>query len=434
MKCIRECSTVLWLALLCAIGHPAFADSDSEISVPIGQSQVLSVPDIERVALGDGEIAEVEIIEDREELVIFGRAAGYTDLRVWHADGSRIRYGLTVRAQTQATDIAAVRQIADRIEGVVVERAGSKVLLSGQPATPEAAQQVARLVALFPRVHDFTAPPAMPSEQTVRLQARFVEMSKASLRQIGIDWSERSPGIRFAYASDLHTNEVFRGDLGDFLPTDQLPLDIGEGNGYLGVGLNLSAMIDLLGERGQAKVIAEPMLSTLSGSSAQFQAGGEVPIPVQDEDGTTNVQFRDYGILLEAEPVVTDDARIRTRVAVEVSDIDQAVSVMGIPGFSVRTARTEMSGRSGETLMIAGLIDDQETRAVSQVPGLGDLPVIGELFRSRRFQRDETELVVMITPYLGRDTTAHRTVARKGEPAAEPDTPPQPLPLELPDP
>ena len=326
----------------------------AELELQVGHTRLLPAPGVTRVAIGDGDIAEVKIIEATSEILLIGRKAGTTDLRTWQDDGSQYR----------------------RIRVLPPEKKPSESSTSRATVLPK---------------------------PTIQVQARFVELRRSALRQIGINWSTQSPGITFAYASDFYTNDIFRGGFGEFLPADALPLDIGGGNQYLGLGVNLTSMIDLLGESGEARIIAEPMLSTLSGSTAEFQAGGEVPIPIQGEDGNASVMFKDYGILLNVAPEMGEDNLIRTNIEVEVSDIDESVSVMGVPGFSVRNATTEMNAKSGETLLIAGLIDEQQSKAVSQIPGLGDLPIIGELFKSRRFQQDQTELVVLITP------TSHQT-------------------------
>ncbi|QGM21505.1 hypothetical protein GJ672_03960 [Spiribacter sp. 2438] len=417
------------------------------VEVPVGRSHIVEADDIERVAIASGEVAAVEVIEARSEVLIFGRSPGHTDLVIWHGNGQRSVYPIHVHAPGAGTDKATVQHLVSLIDGVTMNAVEDHLILTGTPESPQDAARLQRLLTLYPDIRNFSADFDAPPPKTVRLEARFVELSRSKLEQIGVDWSPRSPAVSFAWASDLRTNNVFRGDFGGFLPADQLPLDIGQANSYLGVGLNLNAMIDLLGESGEARVIAEPMLSTLSGSSAQFQAGGEVPIPIQGDDGATTVSFRDYGILLRVEPAVMADNQIRTRVEVEISDVDESVTVMGIPGFSVRQANTEMRGPSGEAMLIAGLIDGRQSEAVSQVPGLGDLPVIGELFRSRRFQSDETELVVVITPYLQEEAPPAPVSVATPSPAEptpsgvretaeiEPFTPDaghQPLPLELP--
>lgn len=382
------------------------------IDVAIGHSRVVEASDIVRVALGDGALAEVEVLGNGEGVLLMGRAAGRTDLRLWSENGESRHLPVIVRPASAAITDPKLEALAARIEGITLERAEGGYFVIGQPTTKRDRQRFETLIAAYPTLGDFTDPPAMAETPTVQVKARFVELRQSTLHEIGLDWATESPAISFAYASDIETNDVFRGELGDFLPDNALPLDIGTGNGYLGVGLSLTAMIDLLGQSGEARVIAEPMLSALSGTSAEFQAGGEVPIPIQSGDGAPSVTFKDYGILLKVAPIVGDDARIRTRVEVEVSDVDESVTVLGVPGFSVRNAVTEMSGASGQTLLIAGLIDEQQSRAVSELPGLGQLPVIGRLFRSERFQRQETELVVLITPTL-QDTT---TEAAPSEP------------------
>lgn len=377
-----------------------FSQPVSAVAVAIGHSRVIDAHDVERVALADGSLAEVEVLGDGDGILLMGRASGRTDLRIWTADGAPRHLPITVRPADDSPQDRQLEALAARIDGITLERIESRYFVTGQPATRQDEARFQRLIEAYPELGDFTDPVAETKPPTVQVKARFVELRQSTLREIGLDWATESPAIRFAYASDLKTNDYFRGDPGGFLPTDVLPLDIGKGNSYLGVGLSLSAMIDLLGQSGEARVIAEPMLSALSGTSAEFQAGGEVPIPVQTGEGAPSVTFKDYGILLKVAPVVGDQARIRTRIEVEVSDVDESVSVLGVPGFSVRNAVTEMSGPSGRTLLIAGLIDEQQSRAVSQVPGLGELPVIGRLFRSERFRNEQTELVVLITPSL----------------------------------
>ena len=378
----------------------SWSSSGTAIEIAIGHSRVIEASDIVRVAIGDGALAEVEVLGRDEGVLLMGRAAGRTDLRLWSADGESRHLPVVVRPPSSSTTDPQLEALAARIGGVTLERAEDGYFMTGQPTTARDRQRLRTLVEAYPALGDFTDPPAMTDTPTVQVKARFVELRKSTLREIGLDWATQSPAISFAYASDLETNDVFRGDLGEFLPTNALPLDIGKGNGYLGVGLSLTAMIDLLGQSGEARIIAEPMLSALSGAAAEFQAGGEVPIPIQGADGAPSVTFKDYGILLKVAPEVGDDARIRTRIEVEVSDVDESVTVLGVPGFSVRNAVTEMSGVSGQTLLIAGLIDEQQSRAVSELPGLGQLPVIGRLFRSERFQNQQTELVVLITPTL----------------------------------
>ncbi len=406
-------------AIVSAAAH-SNASVAADLRFAVGRSELIDAPGVERVAIGDGAIAQVEVIDATDQVLLIGLAPGRTDLRIW-SDNQRSQYReVAVVAREHSQQASDVEYLANRIAGVALDNIDGQWVMTGQPSSQRATRRLAQLIKAHPSVGDFTDPPDLAATPTVQLQARFVELRKSAMQQIGLKWNTQSPGIRFSYASDFQTNDYFRNNPGDFLPTDQLPLDIGQANRHLGVGLKLSAMIDLLDESGKAQVIAEPMLSTMSGSSAEFQAGGEVPIPVRGEQGDTNVTFKDYGILLKVAPEVTHSGFIRTRIEVEVSDIDESVSVLGVPGFSVRNARTQMNGPSGQTLLIAGLIDEKQSEAVSQLPGLGNLPVIGKLFQSRRFQNDETELVVLITPRITRAQTTTKASAAPREIKAEP--------------
>ncbi len=406
---------LLGLIFILTAAHKSLAEVP-DLVLEVGHTRLLSAPGVTRVAIGNGDIAEVEVIESTEEILLIGRNTGNTDLRIWKRHGTehrRIRV-VTPNAGDTETSLSSLFQT---IDGVEVKQVNGAWIALGSPQSTTAAHRLYAALEAFPDIRDLTDKASVLPEATIQVQARFVELRRSALRQIGINWSSQSPGITFAYASDFYTNDVFRGGFGDFLPADSLPLDIGGGNQYLGLGVNLTSMIDLLGENGEARVIAEPMLSTLSGSAAEFQAGGEVPIPVQGEDGSPSVTFKDYGILLKVAPVMGENGLIRTQIEVEVSDVDESVSVLGVPGFSVRNATTEMNAKSGETLLIAGLIDEQQSEAVSRIPGLGDLPIIGELFKSRRFQEDQTELVVLITPTAKDSTVQHSDASAWDQPS-----------------
>lgn len=388
-----------WMCGLLAFGISALAIAEP-IGLTVGHTKLLSTPDITRVALGDGELAEVRVFAEQDEVLLIGRASGSTDLRLWYTDGRTEHKQLLVSMGQSGESSEVLGYLVDRIAGVELVRINDTLLLSGSAQSPGDQTRLDQLLSRYPDLANFTDIDGAESLPTIRIEARFVELRKSALEQIGMDWSTRSPAISFIYASDLITNDIFRGDFPALPGNDQLPLDIGTSTRYFGLGLSLSAFIDLLGQTGEANIIAEPMLSTVSGSSAEFKAGGEVPFPVQGPDGETTVEFKEYGILLKVAPRAAADDSISTQIEVEVSDIDDSVAVLGLPGFSVRNASTKMRGLSGQTLIIAGLIDSKSSTVRNQIPGISRLPILGHLFRSTRFQNDETELVVMVTPYL----------------------------------
>jgi pilus assembly protein CpaC len=156
----------------------------------------------------------------------------------------------------------------------------------------------------------------------------------------------------------------------------------------------------LLVNNGDARMLAEPTLTCINGGQADFVVGGEVPIPVQNQDGALNVIFKQFGIILNVEPRANDAGLIRTKVNVEVSSVDKGIQVLGIPGFATRKTNTEMNVQTGETMVVAGLLSSEDAKTVAKVPGLGQIPILGELFKSRQFRRGESELVVLVTPYI----------------------------------
>ena len=153
-------------------------------------------------------------------------------------------------------------------------------------------------------------------------------------------------------------------------------------------------------QSGEAAVLAEPRLSCRSGGSARFVAGGELPIPVLGGNGSASVQFKEYGVRFEVSPTVNDQGVISASLQAEISSINPEVSVREVPGLRKQSAATEVNLREGETLVIAGMLSNEISGTIDKVPGLGDLPILGKLFRSRRFQNRETELIVLITPRL----------------------------------
>lgn len=301
------------------------------LSVPVGQSLLIRSPGTKRVSAGDGATIDIKVLDDTQEILVLGRKAGTTDLRIWSRDGSSVAY------------LVQVLGILDPI------------------ATPA---------------------PALEAETTILIKARLIEVRKSALRDIGVDWA------------DVAAGPVFSTEDGVDLTS------------------SLDSIIHLLTNRGDARLLAEPTLTCISGGQADFVVGGEVPIPVQNQDGALNVVFKQFGILLNVEPRANSEGLIRTKVGVEVSSVDKANSVLGIPGFATRKTNTEMNVHSGEAMVVAGLFSADDATTVTKLPGFGALPVIGELFKSRQFRRGETELVVLVTPEI---VGADSTVVRDGE-------------------
>ncbi|MDY6944320.1 MAG: pilus assembly protein N-terminal domain-containing protein [Pseudomonadota bacterium] len=340
-----------WLAAALMLHNPtpgAMAHAPvAVLSVPEGQSLLIRAPSVKRVSAGDGATIDIKVLDDTQEILVLGRKAGTTDLRIWSRDGSSVAY------------LVQVLGIVD------------------------------------PSVSPLRS---LEAESTILIKAKLIEVRKSALRDIGVDWADVAAGPVFGTAdgADLTTS--------------------------------LDSVIHLLMNRGDARLLAEPTLTCISGGQADFVVGGEVPIPVQNQDGALNVVFKQFGILLNVEPRASDTGLIRTKVGVEVSSVDKANSVLGIPGFATRKTNTEMNVQSGEPMVVAGLFSADDAKTVTKLPGLGSLPILGELFKSRQFRRGETELVVLVTPQViradsdevGAGVRRFEQLKRESEQALEP--------------
>jgi len=303
-----------------------------------GEVQVLGEYDVTRVAIGNGAVVRAEVLATGELLVI-AQSPGSTSLRLWHKGGDQSDFNLRVSERDPETRVRM--------------------------------------------------------ERMVRMRVRMVEFRKSALGRLGIDWGDGVSGPTLAVAGDAIGNDLFRPPTEGF---GALPNTVQPFSTYFGIAANISSRINFLASNGDAVTLAEPVLSSVSGGSASFLAGGEVPYPSIGANGQTVVQFKEYGIRLDVSPVVDDAGNVRTVVRTEISQIDPAVSVQGAPGLLTRRAETEVNVRSGETIVISGLLSAESSKDIDRVPGIGRLPVIGALFRSQNTRNAVSELVIFVTP------------------------------------
>ncbi len=353
-RAFHICSALAGLLLsvpLTAADNPLDTAPVSVLTLPAGQSLLMRYPDVRRVAAGDGAIIDIKVFDDTQEVLVLGKKEGLTDLRIWSRDGSTVAYLI-------------------------------KVL--GIPDAPPPLREV------------------LEEKSTILIKAKLIEVKKSALREIGIDWSDVVPGPVFGTLSEFVSNPYYRVIPPGIDGLDGLPLQLGTSNNYFALTTVVESVIHMLVNNGDARLLAEPTLTCIDGGQADFLVGGEVPIPVQNQDGALNVIFKEFGIILNVEPRTNSTGLIRTKVNVEVSSVDKGIQVLGIPGFATRKTNTEMNVQSGEAMVIAGLFSSEDAKTVVKVPGLGQIPILGELFKSRQFRRGETELVVLVMPQIVR--------------------------------
>jgi pilus assembly protein CpaC len=398
------------------------------IDLLVGRSTVLRTGrPIKRVSLPKPEIADA-MVTSPNEVLVHGKMPGTISLLVWGDNGDITTYDVVVRRDLSELE-QRVRQLFPG-EPILVSSNGDDVVLSGVVSSKYVVDKATSLATGYVEKADnvvnlLRQQEGMASNQ-VLLRVRFAEVSRSAMQEIGASFFTSPTGVKNTLGRV--TTQQFSAPGFDKLEYTKNSSDFGAPvtsakgeftfSDFLNLFLfseryDLGAMVRALTSKGLFQSLAEPNLVTQNGKEASFLAGGEYPYPVVQGTGgnsAVTIVFKEFGIRLRFTPTVIGNELIHLKVAPEVSSLDfgNAVTFEGfrVPALSTRRTETEVELRDGQTFAIAGLIDNSITQTMSKVPGIGDIPVLGYLFRSRAYQKNSTELVVMITPQiLRRDST-----------------------------
>lgn len=371
-------------------------ESITEIELFVGESRVIAAPGVARIAVGNGQVLQASAIDQRDVL-LFANAPGTSTLFVWNHKGQMARYKLHVAASDVARLAREVRAFLAPVAGIRVAPIGDKVVIEGDQLADADLARVEQLAQRYPQILNFTHRQGW--EQMVMLDVKVVEFPVDELRELGLRWNALGGTTFGGVWSPLVRGDVpglgLRGDAGA-IDLAGAALPVAPQVRSL-VNLGLSATLQAMAQSGRTTILAEPQLSARNGAKASFLAGGEFGFSTSNANGTT-VQFKPYGVRLDIQPRVDRLGNVRASVETEFSQIEGVIG--GIPNLMVRRTSTEFNVRAGETIVLSGLIQRQQLDTLEKVPLLGDVPVLGGLFRSKRFQNKETELVVFVTPTL----------------------------------
>lgn len=380
----------------------ANADDSRTLHLVVGRSFFFELPErLRRVYVSNPAVLDALTVTPLE-VVITARTAGTSSLALWISEGQPQMY--TVLADV---DVAGLREsLAQALPGdhVTVEAQQGRIHLTGVVDSDAAADEAGRLAAVYSKdvVNSLVVDP--PHWPQVELQVRFVEIDRSKLNAFGINIfslgnnSGSTTTEQFSPPSFQTQNGTNTASVSDFLNLF-----------YFNFAHNVGTTIRDLQTKGVLEILAEPKLTTLHGKTARFLAGGEFPYPIVQPGGagsvpTVTVQFRPYGVKLEFTPYVNSDGTIRLKVAPEVSALDYTNEVViagySLPALSTRRAETEIELKDGETFGISGILDNRTTDTLSKMPGIGDIPILGQLFRSKSLNRSTMELAVIVTPKI----------------------------------
>jgi pilus assembly protein CpaC len=399
------------------------APSAEALHLLAGRSLVISSPArIVRVSIADPAVLDALVVTS-SQILINGKVPGASSLVIWDETG-----------QSQTFDVFVdldVAELADKIRQVLpnqpiqAEARGGVITLTGRVSSQTVADRIVAISqAMVPKKENVVSlleVPVSPTTGEVLLEVKFADVDRSTLNQFGINLLGTSPA-----------KTVFTSSTGQFSPptiqsgqsitgtatttstsaisSSGIPVTLGSlGNIFLfRPDINLGVLIQALQQKNLLQILAEPNVLAETGKEASFLAGGQFPFPVvQGATGgvpVVTIQFREYGVKLVFTPIITPDGLVHLKVAPEVSSLDftNALTIQGftIPSIASRRVETEMILQDGQSFVIAGLVNDQITEQLSKVPGLGDLPILGQFFRSRSVSKSKDELMIMVTPHI----------------------------------
>ena len=342
------------------------------------------------IVIGDPEIANMNPLTDKSFYVL-GNNLGTTGIALF--DENKQLVGSVDDEVTLDTE-----QLANTIRASVpganikVGSANGRVVLSGEAEDAVAAEKASKIATRFSGEEEVINSVNISSSQQVQLNVRFVEINRQVGQELGTEFGVKYSGGGGSIGFNSHPSASNSAPAGDIVGR------------LLSNGWSADVAIKALEDRGVARRLAEPNLVARSGQKASFLAGGEFPIPVAEDDNKITVDYKKYGVSLDFTPTVLQDGLISLDIEPEVSSIDASASYslgnISIPGFIVRRARTSVDLKSGQSFMLAGLLQTQNDQITQRIPGAGKMPVLGPLFSSKAYQRRETDLVIIVTPYL----------------------------------
>jgi pilus assembly protein CpaC len=439
--------------------QPTTQPSARELVLTVGKSLIVnSAANIQRVAVGYGDVAEGRAVGPREVL-IDAKSPGETSLIIWQEGGNKMFFDLVVRPNTSAarTRLGNLRtRIAEELPGQAIEvtMEGDNVFLRGTVKDLVSAERAVAIAATAGRVTNLLYVTVPPTDKQILLKVQFATVDRSVVSQLGLN-----------LISTGATNTIGRVTTGQFAPPAPAAIT-GNGNSIVSLSdalniflfrpdLNLAATIKALETKNLVEILAEPNVLAINGKPASLLSGGEFPYPILQGGGgglgAVTVAFREFGVRLDFLPVITPRGTVRLDVAPEVSALDYAagLTVQGftVPGLATRRVETEVELEAGQSFAIGGLLDRRLTETIAKIPLLGNIPLLGKLFQSRERDKANNELLVIVTPEIVKPSPAGKVpqlqfpsplwgsdkvpgVPGMSQTAADPPTPGERIPVE----
>ena len=380
------------------------------VEVSLNESKYMAASGITRLAVGNPAIADVQLLSSGDFLLV-GKKSGTTSLIVWSDGGRRTEYTVYVAGNDRG--MASAIQDAIGYPKVHVQMMKDRVMLRGKVENQYEHDVAMKIAGLYTGGDESGVIDLLEMEHPsqIRLEAQIIEINSDYTKNLGIQYWSQTPGSssNSGSSSNNPNNDITVGTAGLFYGGEDFSSNRKHG-GWLGSHIaNVNVTLQALINEGKARILSRPSITTMSGKTANILIGGRIPIPVSDGNGNVSIDWHEYGVKLNIEPVVDSEDKITSKVHAEVSTLDYSHGVkidsFSVPGIATREAESEVNVRSGMTMAIGGLINSEDAKIVSKIPLLGDLPIIGRFFRHTSNTRDKRELIILITPTLVADDT-----------------------------
>lgn len=416
------------------------AAHSQRVTVPLNRSVTVDTTvEVTRADVIARQIADVQVVSPTR-LLITGQSYGTTSVVLSGGDNRQYVYEVSVELDLER--LKGTIKAVDPQGEVEVASVQGHIVLTGKVSSSSRAKRLVEVAQLFlPTVGQGQLGSVqnhleVAGEHQVMIRCVVAEVSRSGVRELGVNGFLAGDDFRDMFLVNQlgGINPANIGAAADALATGTIPFLTGEDGipltttPTLSLGfprVQMQLFIKAMADNKLLNVLAEPNLVAASGETARFLAGGEFPVPVPQGNQQVTVEFREFGVRLNFTPVVEGQGRIRMRIAPEVSELDfsTAISIQGlsVPGLTQRSAETTVEIGTGQTLAIAGLLSEQVRGLASRIPGVGDIPVLGALFRSVNFQRSQTELVILVTPEIVAPLDAHQKVRIPGENRKDPN-------------
>ena len=362
---------------------------DGKFSIDYKQTRMMQFENLRRVDIGNPEIVSVSMQPGSSHFILLGLSPGKTDVTLW-GTGDRIkRYEIRVKGDERHAERETLLFLLGKIDGVFLGEieADDRYTIGGEPVTIGDYEKVMELVSRYDNVITNIERPVFDAAESVRMRIKYLEISSQAIRKIGIDWDNLLSGVQIGVIRRF-TSSPF-GDSGNSTTQANYSLNI-----------SVTSAIRNLVQDGHARVLKEQSILVESGLSGSMFAGGEFPVTTRGQDNTLSTEYKPFGMSLQIEPLINQRRQIHTSIDFEMSALDRSVGIGDNPILRTSRQSTTVTLENQTGVIIADFVSADDAKTVRKVPGLGHVPVFGELFKSREFQREKTELYVLIEPEI----------------------------------